>query len=289
MYRISSIKGNSQRLDGVAMFGNVPKALWSKWIEPDAQNRILLACRALLIQEENKNILLETGIGAFFEPALQKRYGIEEPEHVLLHSLQSMGIKEEDIDIIILSHLHFDHVGGLLSAWQVDAELRLLFPKATYLVSKIAWERASHPHVRDRASFIPNLNQLLEKSGRLIIVDEEKCELLGNHYRFIFTNGHTPGLMHTIFSLPDDEGSIIFASDLIPGTSWIHLPVSMGYDRAPELLIDEKREMLELAIKQNAYLFYTHDPKIAMSRVLQDEKGKFIPVEMMGEFSGWEV
>src|SRR3990167_4336880 len=105
MYRISSIKGNSQRLDGGAMFGNVPKALCSKWIEPDAQNRILLACRALLIQEENKNILLETGIGAFFEPALQKRYGIEEPEHVLLHSLQSMGIKEEDIDIIILSHL----------------------------------------------------------------------------------------------------------------------------------------------------------------------------------------
>ncbi|HLB42405.1 MAG TPA: MBL fold metallo-hydrolase [Gammaproteobacteria bacterium] len=286
MYRLTSIKGNSQRLDGGAMFGNVPKALWSQWMVPDDQNRILLACRALLIQEENKNVLLETGIGAFFEPALQQRYGIEESEHVLLNSLQKTGLKEEDIDIVILSHLHFDHAGGLLSAWQANTECRLLFPKAKYLVSNIAWERACHPHVRDRISFIPPLNKLLEKSGRLIIVDNEKCDILGDHYRFMFTNGHTPGLMHTVFNQPGHDSSVIFASDLIPGIAWVHLPVSMGYDRAPELLIDEKKEMLELAIKQNGRLFYTHDPNIAMSRITQNEKGKFIPTEMVEELRG---
>lgn len=284
MYKLFSVNGNSQCLDGGAMFGNVPKVLWSQWTPPDAHNRIFLACRALLIQEEHKNILLETGIGAFFEPTLRKRYGVEELEHVLLNSLGKLDLTEKDIDIVILSHLHFDHAGGLLSAWQANERLKLLFPKARYLVGKKAWERACHPHVRDRASFIPKLNQLLEQSGRLTIVEGESSKLLGDSYRFLFTDGHTPGLMHTVFA-PHEGDSIIFASDLIPGTSWVHLAVSMGYDRAPELLIDEKKEMLELAIKQRAYLFYTHDPKVAMSRVIQDEKGKFVPVEKIEQVS----
>jgi glyoxylase-like metal-dependent hydrolase (beta-lactamase superfamily II) len=288
MCRLTSLKGNSQQLDGGAMFGHVPKAVWSKWIKPDEKNRIPLACRALLIQEGNRNILLETGIGAFFDSSLRERYGVVEPEHILLNSLNEMGFSEEDIDFIILSHLHFDHAGGLLSAWQADQEPTLLFPKAKYIVSKGGWERACNPHIRDRASFIPLLNEQLEKSGRLIVLEKEKCDLLGDNYRFVFTNGHTPGLMHTIFRTPSDDGSVIFASDLIPGLCWIHLPVSMGYDRSPELLIEEKKEILELAIKQNGRLFYTHDPKIAMSRIIQDENGKFVPIDEIGEFNNLE-
>lgn len=277
MAKIMSIEGNTQRLDGGAMFGNVPKTLWSKWIQPDDQNRIKLSCRALLIQDDNKNILLETGIGAFFAPALRERYGVEEQDHVLLDSLKKVGLTHEDIDIVILSHLHFDHAGGLLTAWQQDQEPRLLFPKAKFLVSKTGWERACHPHVRDRASFIPELNNLLENSNRLILIEKETNNLLPDYYQFIFTNGHTPGLMHTVIHLPNDA-PIIFASDLIPGTSWVHLAVSMGYDRAPELLINEKKTILDMAIQKNARLFYTHDPKIAMSAISKDEKGKFTAV-----------
>jgi glyoxylase-like metal-dependent hydrolase (beta-lactamase superfamily II) len=277
MQRLIPINGNSQKLDGGAMFGHVPKAVWSQWITPDEKNRIRLACRALLIQEENRNILLEAGVGAFFDPALRDRYGVEESEHVLLHSLNEVGMTENDIDIIIISHLHFDHAGGLLSAWKQDEPLKLLFPNARYIVSKIAWERANHPHVRDRASFIPHLNELLHASQRLEIVDEEKNTMLGDRYSFMYSHGHTPGLLHTI--IHTDDGPIIFASDLIPGSHWVHLPVAMGYDRLAELLIDEKKVMLEYAVKHNARLFYTHDPMVVSSRVCQDKTGKFSVIE----------
>jgi glyoxylase-like metal-dependent hydrolase (beta-lactamase superfamily II) len=284
MRYLTSIKGNSQKLDGGAMFGHVPKAIWSKWIAPDEKNRIPLACRALLIQEENRNILLETGIGVFFEPSLRDRYGVEEQEHVLLESLKTVGISEKDIDFVIFSHLHFDHAGGALALWEQNQEPRLLFPNAQYLVGKEAWHRAKHPHIRDRASFIPQLNKLLDQSDRLIIVDNDKCDALGNDYRFLFTHGHTPGLMHTVIDMPEG-GPVIFVSDLIPASWWVHLPVVMGYDRMAELLIDEKKEMLELVVKQNARLFYTHDPKIAMSQIIQDETGKFITRNEVGELN----
>jgi len=282
MRYFTSLIGNSQKLDGGAMFGHVPKAIWSKWIVPDEKNRISLACRALLIQDENKNILLETGVGAFFDPSSRDRYGVNEATHVLLDSLKSVGLDDTDIDIVILSHLHFDHAGGLLDSWKQDKKPQLLFPKAKYLVSKIAWERACNPHVRDRASFIPELNILLNNSGRLVMVEGEKSKLLGDDYKFLVTNGHTPGLLHTIVGVKSEP--IIFVSDLIPGAPWVHLPVGMGYDRSAELLVDEKREMLEFAIKNNARLFYTHDSLMAMSNIMKDENGKFIPTNLVGEF-----
>jgi glyoxylase-like metal-dependent hydrolase (beta-lactamase superfamily II) len=116
--RLWSILGNSQRLDGGAMFGNVPRAMWSKWIAPDEQHRIPLACRALLAKNlAGKTVLFETGIGAFFEPKMRERFGVVEAEHVLLASLAKAGISQEDVDAVVLSHLHFDHAGGLLAPW----------------------------------------------------------------------------------------------------------------------------------------------------------------------------
>lgn len=274
--RLTAIQGNTQKLDGGAMFGHVPKAVWQQWMPSDEQNRISLACRALLVQDGNKTILLETGIGAFFEPGLRERYGVVESQHVLLDSLREEGLSHEDIDLVILSHLHFDHAGGLLSAWQAQQSPTLLFPNARYLVSKTGWERACHPHVRDRASFIPELPTLLTASGRLEIIDSDKSALLGDAFRFTQSHGHTPGLLHTTVNVPNND-PIIFASDLIPGTCWVHLPVGMGYDRSAELLLEEKRAMLDEAIKQSMRLFYTHDPVTAVSYV-QQEKGKYVTV-----------
>jgi glyoxylase-like metal-dependent hydrolase (beta-lactamase superfamily II) len=272
--KLWSILGNSQRLDGGAMFGNVPRAMWSAWIAPDADNRIPLACRALLVEGlDGKTVLFETGIGAFFEPKLKERFGIVEQEHVLLESLDKAGFRHADIDAVVLSHLHFDHAGGLLAAWQANTPPALLFPHAQYIIGRRSWERALHPHPRDRASFIPELQPLLEQSGRLEFVDNEYSSTLGKSVRFSFSDGHTPGLMLAEVIAP--AGGVVFCADLIPGRPWVHLPVTMGYDRAPELLIDEKRSFLEDKLARGVRLFFTHDVGCALARVTRDDKGRF--------------
>lgn len=270
--KFSSLIGNSQRLDGGAMFGNVPRAMWEKWLAPDEQHRIPLACRALLVEDlDGKTVLFETGIGAFFDPKLKERYGVLEDRHVLLDSLAELGLSHEDIDAVVLSHLHFDHAGGLLAAWQPDTPPQLLFPKARFLIGREHWERAKQPHPRDRASFVPELIGLLEASGRVELVEGEGSSL-GPKVRFRFSDGHTPGLMLAEIG---DEGGVVYCADLIPGRPWVHLPVTMGYDRAPEILIDEKRRFLDAQIEAGRRLFFTHDPDCAMATPTRDAKGRY--------------
>ncbi len=259
--KLLSLMGNSQMLDGGAMFGNAPKALWSRWVEVDELNRMSIACRCLLAKDlAGKNVLFETGIGNFFEPKLKARFGVNEPHHVLLDSLKQHGMSHHDIDVVVLSHLHFDHAGGLLSAWQANKTPELLFPNAQYLVAKEHWQRATHPHPRDKASFIPILHDLLQKSGRLQLVQGEKHDLLPA-VRFEYSNGHTPAMMHSVV------GGMVFCADLIPGKAWMHVPISMGYDRFPELLIEEKADFLNRHWQHKHQLFFTHDPDIAAASI----------------------
>ncbi|MDP7039030.1 MAG: MBL fold metallo-hydrolase [Myxococcota bacterium] len=282
--QLSSIHGNAQRLDGGAMFGNVPKNLWQKWIVPDEQNRIPLCCRALLVEDDDRKVLFEAGIGAFFSPKLKDRFGVIEESHVLLESLAERGLSPEDIDIVVLSHLHFDHAGGLLSAYQEGQAPKLLFPNATFMVGEDAWGRSQKPHARDRASFIPELQELLLQSKRLhIIKDIDTPGLLGAGYRFHLSHGHTPGLLLSEIDMPD--GPIVFAGDLIPGEPWVHLPITMGYDRYPELLIDEKEKLLTDLVARRGRLFFTHDHGVALGRVHQNEDQRFSLIEQQAEFS----
>lgn len=279
--KLWSILGNSQKLDGGAMFGNAPRALWERWMAVDAHNRIDLACRALLASPlAGKTVLFETGIGAFFAPALRERYGVVEDRHVLLDSLGQAGFSHEDVDVVVLSHLHFDHAGGLLAPWAEGRAPTLLFPNATFVVGAQHWQRALHPHPRDRASFIPELPALLEASGRLELVDGDHSQALGDTVRFHHSDGHTPGLMLAEIVGPETvdgqpHGGVVFCADLIPGRPWVHVPITMGYDRNAELLIDEKRLFLEDKLARGVRLFFTHDPGCALAQVVRDDKGRF--------------
>src|ERR1700722_14022433 len=254
---LHSIEGNTLKLDGGAMFGNAPKILWSKWLKADDTNRILLASRAMLVQtNQGCTILFEAGTGAFFVPKLKERYGIEDPEHAFLKNLKNLGIAEADIDAVVLSHLHFDHAGGLLNAYD-EGKPRLIFPKAKFYVGKEHWERACHPHIRDQASFIPILHSLLEESHRLHLVSDTHLKIGDLDIKLHYSHGHTPGLM--LAKIQVDGKPLVFASDLVPGVPWVHLPITMGYDRFPELKINEKKKVLDALVSSQGLLFLTHD------------------------------
>ena len=279
---LTSILGNSQRLDGGAMFGNAPRPMWERWIAPDDHHRIPLACRCLLVREPGRTILFETGIGAFFEPALRERYGVVEDRHVLLEQLAAHGVGPADVDVVVLSHLHFDHAGGALTAWQAGAAPTLAFPRARWVVGAAHWARAIRPHPRDRASFVPGLAELLEATGRLELVEAAAGQVatsaaLGDGYRFHPSDGHTPGLLLAEIDMP--AGPVVFAADLIPGKAWVHAPITMGYDRFPERLIDEKVALLDDLLARHGRLFFTHDPAIALGTVARDGKGRFHTVD----------
>lgn len=285
MRSLTTLPGNSQKLDGGAMFGNAPKVLWQRWVQPDADNRIDLGCRALLVREDERNVLVETGIGAFFSPELKERYGVQESRHVLLDNLAAQGLSDADIDVVVLTHLHFDHAGGLLAPWQADQPPRLLFPNARFVTGRRQWQRAMAPHARDRASYIPELLELLEASGRLELLDDgASSPTLGADWRFHVSDGHTPGQLLPEVRMPG--GPVVFAGDLIPGAPWVHLPITMGYDRFPEGLIEEKTALLEDLLARNGRLVFTHDPKVAMGRVMRDAKGKFGVEASEGEVVG---
>lgn len=283
------VTGNSQRLDGGALFGNAPRALWSRWHPPDELNRIPLTCRALLIRDEKETILLETGIGAFFSPEQRERFGVVESHHVLLDSLAKLGLSHESVSTVVLSHLHFDHAGGLLDVYQEGKPPRLLFPHARFVVGRAAFDRAKSPHPRDRASFIPSLPTLLTESGRLLLVEDGQTHIdeLGPRFRFHVTHGHTPGMLLT--EVIGDAARILFCADLIPGKAWLRSTISMGYDRFPELLLDEKSALLDAALRDETWLFFTHDPAVAMAQAALDSKGQYVAGREMSTLDAFSM
>lgn len=295
---LTSILGNSQSLDGGSMFGHIPRALWSNWISPDRNSLISLSSRSLLVEWKGINILCEVGIGSFFEPKKAKRFGIQNyGVHVLIRNLKRHGLNPEDIHYVILSHLHFDHCGGLLPTYQesLKGEEELKFPKATYLVTSQAYRRGLKPHLRDRASFIPDIAKRLKNSKRLKLIKKPKDvpKALEKILSFFVSYGHTPGQLHAVFK--GKKGSIVFTGDLIPGKAWVHLPVTMGFDRFPEKIINEKQafykkiDLQDNKTKKGTWIFYTHDPLYACSQVKKESKDRFQPTQLKKSLKRFEI
>ena len=279
-----SVLGNSQKLDGGAMFGNAPKAMWSKWAPADEHNRIDLACRCLLVKDGARTILFEAGIGAFFPADLRARFGVQESEHVLLDNLAAIGVAPADVDVVMLSHLHFDHAGGVLSAHRDGHDPELVFPGAHYVVGESAFARALAPHPRDRKSFVPGLPELLAATGRLERVTGDRSAVLGGDYRLHLSDGHTKGML--LAEIAGEQGPILFCADLIPGVPWVRSAITMGYDRFPERLIDEKTALLAAMVARSGRLFFTHDRAVAMCSLKKTDNGHVVAADTRSELGG---
>jgi glyoxylase-like metal-dependent hydrolase (beta-lactamase superfamily II) len=265
-------------LDGGAMFGSVPKALWSRTNPPDEKNRIRLAMRCLLLEGEGRRILVDDGVGDKFAPRFGEIYRVELEPHTLERSLGQLGIRVEDVTDVVLTHLHFDHAGG--STRRAGERLVPRLPRARYFVQRRNWENAAAPNPRERASYLPENFEPLREAGVLTLLDGPQQPWPGVE---LFTaDGHTRG--QQLVRVSGDGQTLYFVADLIPTASHVRIPFVMGYDMAAIETMAEKRALLERACRENAWICIEHDPAIALARPVADGDdfgwGETIPAEL---------
>ncbi len=262
------------KLDGGAMFGNASKEQWQKWVKPDEVNCIPIATRCVLLKNTPQgNILIDAGAGNYLPEKILERFCITEGYNALEHNLRVQGVPHTEIDIVLLSHLHFDHIGGLVE--NKKGSLSLLFPNAKYYVSEGQWNRATKPlHPRDRVyDMVQDIMELMVASGRLIKINEDNLDCLLPTLTLSFSNGHAYRQINSKMTVNGQK--YYFPTDLIPGRHWVHLPITMGYDRFPELIINEKKELLEEIHRENGILIFVHDPDIHTCKVEKNDLGRF--------------
>ncbi len=246
------------KLDGGAMFGIIPKPLWSRAIPADEQNRIQLSLRVMLIQTTHRNILVDTGIGDYHGKKFDERFGVEGNKNPLIIQLQEdFGLAPQDITDLIVTHLHFDHIGGLGTTADEHA---IIFPKAMLHIHKEHYAYALNPTPRDMGSFHSQyFRPLIEKAtreGRVHWVEGNEGELLKDGedvIRFRCSYGHTPHLLH-----PYDE-NFIYMADLVPTSHHVPLPWVMGYDINPGRTTQDKMEFYDFIMKGRLTMVFEHD------------------------------
>ncbi len=264
------------KLDGGAMFGVVPKSIWNKSNPADDNNLCTWALRCLLIEDGNRLILVDTGIGNKQDAKFFSHYYLH-GDQTLEDSLNSKGFKREDITDVFLTHLHFDHCGGAIV--RRDDQLVPAFPNARYWSNEAHWTWATNPNEREKASFLKENILPIQESGKLnmIVVPETKNEtgletaLFTEGFQIRFVNGHTKAMM-----LPQLEykgRTIVFMADLLPSAGHLPIPYIMAYDMFPLTSLKEKKYFLEEAVAGDYILFFEHDPVNECCTLQKTEKG----------------
>ena len=271
--KLSVINTGYFKLDGGAMFGVVPKKLWIKTNEADANNLCTWAMRSLLIEDGNKLILIDTGIGNKQTDKFFSHYHLHGGD-TLESSLMNSGYSLDDVTDVVLTHLHFDHCGGAVKWKNSDREiLEPVFNNATYWSNKNHWEWATKPNPREKASFLSNNIVPIEQSGQLKFI-ERNNQLTKNVFENIdifFADGHTESQMIPIINYNGQK--IAFMADLLPSIGHIPLPYVMGYDTRPLKTLEEKSIFLKLACENNYLLYLQHDSKNETCKLQSTEKG----------------
>jgi len=269
--KISIVETGKFKLDGGAMFGIVPKTIWQKLNPPDEKNLCTWSMRCLLVENQDRKILVDTGIGdkqgekfrSHFEP-----HG----EDSLLGSLQKLGHEPESITDVLLTHLHFDHVGGAVR-YSEKGDLVPTFPQATYWTNEVHYNWAYYPNAREKASFLKENFVPLKDAGVLKFIDVQEDDLEwmpGIDIRFVY--GHTEAMMAPIFKI--GSKTMVYCADVIPSSFHLGMPYIMSYDLRPLHTMEEKGRMLEDGVAKGHYLFFEHDPKTDCVTVKRDDRGR---------------
>jgi glyoxylase-like metal-dependent hydrolase (beta-lactamase superfamily II) len=261
-------------LDGGAMFGVVPKPLWERVAPADARNRIRMAMRPLLVRgirlqpdSPSTTLLIDAGCGDKLDAKTAEIYAFDRTRH-LHHALADAGLTAADVDLVLASHLHFDHAGGF-TARGSDGVVRPRFPRARYMVRAGEWDDATHPNERTRASYLEENLVPLRDAGVVTSIDED-CEIASG-VRVRRTGGHT--MHHQIVMIESAGKTAVFMADLVPTAAHVPLPWIMGYDLYPVDTLEFKRAFLREAVEREYLVFFEHDPEIAAA-YLREKNGR---------------
>ena len=280
-YRVEIVPDAEFRLDGGAMFGVVPRALWSQSSPPDEHNRVRLNMNCLFVEAGRERIIIETGIGDKWSAKHEAMYGITR-NHPLAESIEAItGYSSEEITIVVNTHLHFDHAGGNTKR-NAAGDIVPTFPNARYFVSKDEYAHAESPHERDRASYLPENWQPLQASGQLELKEANyevvaglKMETIAGHSRTMQCARLERG-GHTLFGF----------ADLVPMRAHVPFAWIMGYDLYPVETLEAKRRLLPQAARENWLCLFYHDPEAPLCRVVEVEgKLQTIPYTQVQEYA----
>ncbi len=265
-YRLKIIESGYFGLDGGAMFGIIPKPLWQKTNPADESNRVKLSTRNLLLESENRKIIVDVGMGDKLDDKEKRIYDIDSNTS-MEKGLAVHGLKADDITDVFLTHLHFDHCGG--STKLQNGKLIPAFPNARYFIQKQNYDWAVKPLDRDKGSYIKsNFVPLFEEGVLNFTIGNAR---LDDEIDFIVINGHSFG--QQMLKISDSANTLVYCCDLLPFVSHIPIPYIMGYDLQPLVTIKEKVKILQQAVDENWLLFFEHDPEIACATVKHTDKG----------------
>lgn len=264
--KVSTIHTGYFKLDGGAMFGVVPKRMWEKLNTPDENNLCTWAMRSLLVEIGNRKILIDTGIGTKQDAKFRAHFS--PTDSVLLQSLAAQGVHPEEITDVILTHLHFDHVGGALD------NNGIVFPQATYWSNQVHWQWAMQPNEREKASFLKENFVPLYTDKKIQFVDNQQDVNFIKGIDIHFTQGHTESMMLPMIKV--GEQTIVFCADTMPASYHIPMPYVMAYDIRPLQTLEDKAWLLEEAVAKKWILFFEHDPIAECGTVIRDERGRIV-------------
>jgi glyoxylase-like metal-dependent hydrolase (beta-lactamase superfamily II) len=256
------------KLDGGAMFGVVPKTIWSKTNPADENNLCTLAMRCLLIEDGDRLILIDTGIGSKQDEKFFSFYYLH-GNASLEGSLAALGFTADDITDVFLTHLHFDHVGGAVK--RDGDKLTPAFKNATYWSNQQHWDWAINPNAREKASFLKENILPIQESGKLKFVDVQDGVSFTDNVHIRFISGHTKAMMLPLINYKGRQ--ILYVADLVPTVGHIPVPYIPAYDMFPLTTLDEKKKILEEAAEKEIILFFEHDAVTECCTVHQTEKG----------------